>query len=219
VQIEIDSRFRGPRSSGNGGYTCGIVAALVGGSAEVTLRLPPPLERPLDVRRDGDLVRVLDGDAVVAEAAPAHVELDAPDPVSFEEATRAATPDLQSPFPECFVCGHERADGLRVFAGPVSGRNVVASPWVPAADAVGPEFVWAALDCPGAYATGVPGRGTVVLGRLAARVYRVPPAGERCVVVGWSLGDDGRKHHAGTALFGEAGDVVGVGRALWIEPR
>jgi hypothetical protein len=195
------------------------VAALVGGPAEVTLRLPPPLERPLEVQRDGDLVRALDGDAVVAEAVPAQLELDLPEPLSFDDALRAAEPDLDSPFPECFVCGHARDDGLRVFAGPVAGRDVVASPWVPTADVAAPEFVWAALDCPGAYATGVPGRGTVVLGRLAARVNRVPRAGERCVVVGWSLGDDGRKHHAGTALFGEAGDVVGVGRALWIEPR
>ncbi len=171
------------------------------------------------MRRDGDTVRVLAGDAVVAEATPARVDLDLPEPVTFEDATRAAKPDVNSPFPECFVCGHARADGLRIFAGPVAGRDVVAAPWVPTPDVVGPEFVWAALDCPGAYATGALGRGTVVLGRLAARVDRVPRAGEHCVVVGWSLGDDGRKHHAGTALFGEAGDVLGVGRALWIEPR
>lgn len=219
MRLEIDSRFRGPRASGNGGYTCGIVAAFVGDSAEVTLRLPPPLDRPLEVERDGDVVRVLDGAAVVVEAAPAHVELELPEPVSFDDAVRAATPDLDSPFPECFVCGHERQDGLRVFAGPVEGRDVVASPWIPSADVVGPEFVWAALDCPGAYATGVIGRGTVVLGRLAARVDRVPQAGERCVVVGWPLGHDGRKHDAGTALFDEDGNVLGIARATWIEPR
>ena len=211
----IDSRFRGPAASGNGGYTCGLVAACVGNPAEVTLRLPPPLERPL--RFDGR--RLWDDKALVAEAQSAEVELDVPAPVSFEEANRAAEPDLRSPFPECFVCGHERADGLRIFAGAVPGRAVVAAPWIPAEDLLALEFVWAALDCPGAYATGVPGRGTVVLGRLAARVDRLPRAGEGCVVIGWSLGDDGRKHHAGTALFGEAGDVIGVGRALWIEPK
>jgi len=211
----IDSRFRGPAASGNGGYTCGLVAACVGNPAEVTLRLPPPLERPL--RFDGR--RLWDDEALVAEAQSAEVELDVPAPVSFEEANRAAEPDLRSPFPECFVCGHERADGLRIFAGAVPGRAVVAAPWIPAEDLLALEFVWAALDCPGAYATGVPGRGTVVLGRLAARVDRLPRAGEGCVVIGWSLGDDGRKHHAGTALFGEAGDLIGVGRALWIEAK
>jgi hypothetical protein len=79
--------------------------------------------------------------------------------------------------------------------------------------------VWAALDCPGGYATGVlASRGVAVLGRLAAVVRRVPEPGERCVVLGWSLGADGRKHYAGTALY--AGDeVLGLARATWIEPR
>jgi hypothetical protein len=86
-------------------------------------------------------------------------------------------------------------------------------------DTVGPEFVWAALDCPGAYATGVPGRGTVVLGQLTARVDRVPGAGEECVVVARHLGSDGRKHGALTALFGASGELLGLARALWIEPR
>ena len=78
--------------------------------------------------------------------------------------------------------------------------------------------MWAALDCPGAYATGALGRGAVVLGRLAARAERVPRAGERCVVVGWPLGGEGRKHGAGTALY-SGDDLLGVARAVWIEPR
>ena len=94
-----------------------------------------------------------------------------------------------------------------------------AAPWTPTADTVGPEFVWAALDCPGAYATGVPGRGVVVLGRLAARIDRVPEAGEECVVVARHNGSDGRKHGAVTALFAASGELLGLARALWIEPR
>ena len=211
----IARRFRGPRDSGNGGYTCGVIADLVGNPAEVTLRAPPPLERPL--RFDGR--RLWAGHELVAEASRAGVAIEPPEPVSFDDAVEAATPDLGSPFPECFVCGHAREDGLRIFAAPVPGRDVVAAPWVPDESLVEPHFVWAALDCPGAYATGVPGRGTVVLARLAADVRRVPHPGERCVVIGWSLGDDGRKHEAGTALLGEDGDMLGVGRALWIEPR
>jgi hypothetical protein len=215
VDLVIARRFRGPTDSGNGGYSCGLVAAKVGNPAEVTLRLPPPLERPL--RFDGR--RLWDGDALVAEAVPKELDLDPPAPVSFAEATEAAEADLDSPFPECFVCGHERGDGLHIFAAPVPGRDVVAASWVPTAELTRPEFVWAALDCPGAYATGVLGRGTVVLGRLAAEVRRVPEPDERCVVVGWSLGADGRKYFAGTALYGEDGDVLGLARATWIEPR
>lgn len=217
MAVTIAQRFRGPDDSGNGGYSCGAFALAHGiDEAEVTLRLPPPLETPLDVAGG----RVLAGDALVAEVAPARVELEPPAPVSFEAAAAAEAPDLTSPFPQCFVCGHARgADALHIHAGPVPGRDVHAATWTVAADTVGPEFVWAALDCPGAYATGALGRGTVVLARLAARVERVPQPGERCVVVGWHLGSDGRKHGAGTALFGEGGELLGVGRALWIEPR
>jgi hypothetical protein len=35
---------------------------------------------------------------------------------------------------------------------------------------VAPEVVWAAIDCPGAYAVGGPGRGEVVLGRITAEL-------------------------------------------------
>ena len=220
-QIVIERRFRGPTESGNGGYTCGLVAGFVDGPAEVTLRLPPPLDRPLDVVRDGDAVRVLDGGTLVAEAKPVTVDVEPLPPPSFEEAERAALPegDLESPFPECFVCGPHRAagEGLRIFAGPLRD-GAVAAHWLPAEPYTGPEFVWAALDCPGAYACGFGDRGVLVLGRLAARVEALPEAGERCVVVAWPLGDEGRKAYAGTALYGEAGRVLGVARATWIEP-
>jgi hypothetical protein len=216
--LTIDPRYRGPDNSGNGGYTCGLLASLLEGDAEVTLRLPPPLDRPLRVARDGERVAVLDGDALVAEAEPARVELELPAPVSFADAEAAALPhgDETSPFPQCFVCGRDREDGLRLFPGPVPGRALVAAPWVP--EESRPELVWAALDCPGAYGSGAVGRGTVVLGRLAAHVERLPEPGERCVVVGWPLGEDGRKVYAGTALFGRE-EPLAWARATWIAPK
>jgi hypothetical protein len=221
VDIVIARRFRGPSGSGNGGYTCGLVAAALGGGpAEVMLLLPPPLERRLRVEPRGAGIAVLDGEAVVAEAQPAEVELAVPEPPSFEAAAAAALPegDLESPFPECFVCGRAREprDGLRIFAGPLDG--LVAATWTPAADLCRPEFVWSALDCPGAYASGAVGRGWAVLGRLAARVDAVPEPGERCVVTGWPLGQEGRKCFAGTALHGEGGRLLGVAHAIWIVP-
>ena len=52
--LTIPSRFNGPPGSANGGYTCGVVAALIGTEeASVSLRLPPPVDRPLSVVRDG----------------------------------------------------------------------------------------------------------------------------------------------------------------------
>ena len=217
MAIVIDRRFRGPEGSGNGGYCAGLFALAHGGEVvEVTLRQPPPLETPLELL--GEEIRA--GDSVVATVRAGELGVSPPDPVSPGDAARAAHPDLGSPFPECFVCGHARGDdGLHIHAGPVDDRPVVAAPWTVREDTVGPEFVWAALDCPGAYATGVPGRGTVVLGQLTACVMRVPRAGEECVVVGRGLGSDGRKHGAVTALFDASGELLGLGRAVWIEPR
>jgi hypothetical protein len=218
MAIVIERRYRGPDESGNGGYSAGLFALAYGEDVvEVTLRLPPPLEHPLEL--DGDVIRTPGGD-VVARLRRAELAISPPDPVAVGDAAASAKPDLGSPFPNCFVCGHARGeDGLHIHAGPVPGRPVYAAPWVVADDAVGPEFVWASLDCAGAYATGVPGRGTVLLARLAARIDRVPAAGEECVVVARHIGSDGRKHGAVTALFASSGELLGLARALWIEPR
>ena len=48
---------------------------------------------------------------------------------------------------------------------------------------------------------------------------RLPDVGERCVVVGWPLGEEGRKLYAGTALYGEDGRPLARARATWIVPR
>lgn len=222
MTLTIPARYNGPRTSANGGYTCGVVAALLGEPAEVTLRLPPPLDRPLRVERAGGRVEVYDGDALVAEAARAEVDVDPPASVTPAEAEHAAAGYdgfREHAFPTCFVCGPERAegDGLRIFPGRVEGRELVAAPWTLRESR--PELVWAALDCPGAFACGYDGRGELVLGRLAARIERLPAAGEPCIVVGWPLGEDGRKRYAGTAVFTDGGELLARARATWIQPR
>src|SRR5512138_2743309 len=66
--ITIDTRFRGPPNSANGGYACGLLARHVDKrGAEVTLRAPPPLARPLDVvAGERDVTDLRDGDRTVA---------------------------------------------------------------------------------------------------------------------------------------------------------
>lgn len=222
--IVIPHRFRGPAESGNGGYVCGLLAGFVDSDAvEVTLRQPPPLDRPLVVAAEDGRVRLLDGDLLVAEAVAAELELQAPAAISWDDAVAASAGYVgfeEHAFPECFVCGpvREPGDGLRVFAGPVAdAEGVVAAPWV--AREVAPEIVWAAIDCPGAFAVGVSARGETVLGRMTARVVRLPTEGERCVSIGWQLGEDGRKLYAGTALFSETGELLALARQTWIVPR
>jgi hypothetical protein len=225
--VVIDGRYCGPPDSGNGGYVCGLVAGILGGPAEVTLRRPPPIGRPLRVLGGPEsAVALLDRDEVVAEGVSARPEVHLPGPVTQEEAIEAAgryRGFSLHPFPTCFVCGPQRAegDGLRIFTGPVTGLGLVAAPWTPdetltSADGlVRPEFVWAALDCPGAFANGFP-EIAMVLGRLSAEVVGPVKPGQSCVVLGWSEGSEGRKHFAGTAIFGDDGQLLALARATWI---
>ncbi len=219
--VTIGRRYRGPLHSGNGGYSAGSLARFVDGRAEVTLRLPPPLERPLRVVEQDGVLLLLDGEAIVAEAVPASVDLDLPAPPSLAEAEAAAARHVRfgsENFSECFTCGTRPEDGLCIHVGPVEGTDLHAAPWT--AREVSPEVVWAAIDCPGAYAVGGPGRGEVVLGRMAAEILRLPVEGEECVVVSWPLGEEGRKLYAGTALFAaETGEPLARARQTWIAPR
>src|SRR3954452_16710779 len=95
----IGRRYRGPDDSGNGGYTCGVVASFVEErEVEVTLRLPPPLEAPPRGEHDGGEVRVLDGERLVAEARAVQIELEPPEPVAFDDVP-SSEPDPEHPFP------------------------------------------------------------------------------------------------------------------------
>ena len=115
---------------------------------------------------------------------------------------------------------------MRIFPGLVSGAAeppVFASAWIPAAEftdrsrSVRREFVWAALDCPTGFAAGFPYMGKLVTGRLAVAPAREIKAEEKCVIMSWPLGIDGRKHHAAAALFGEDGTVRAEAKATWIK--
>jgi len=222
MEVTFPRRFRGPVTSANGGYAAGRLAAFVDArDVEVTLRLPPPLDRPLVVRHDGDVVLLMDGDETVAEARPATLNIQPPLPVPVADAERARERHVRgwsAEFNECFVCG-DRPDGdvLGIRVGLVAGREPLhAAPWISTEPA--PEIVWAAIDCPGAFAVGAEGRGGAVLGRTTARILRVPDGGEPCVVASWPLGEDGRKLFAGTALFAED-ELLALARQTWITPR
>ena len=233
-RIAIPGRFNGPPDTAHGGYASAVAAELFDCSAQVDLRQPPPLERPLLVHREHDGSAILrDGDSTVLQARAAHLELDVPDPVSLADAEAAAAqcPWLERhPFPTCFGCGPERAvgDGMREFPGPVSDRpGVWATPWVPdgsLADdsgAVRPAFTFAALDCPsGAGAIEAGGvslsEHVHVLGRLTGQVLARVSVGEPHVVMAWPIRADGRKRYGGVAIFNGDDSLVALGEALWI---
>lgn len=226
--VRIDRRFCGPPDSGNGGYSCGLLANALGGSdVEVMLKVPPPLDRELTVEAKGEVARLLDGDTVVAEAKLRRVDLDVPSPPTLEQA-RAAEAGYSGQanhiFPTCFVCGPDRAegDGLRILPGAI-GKEV-ASVWTPDPslfDAEGllqNEFVWAALDCPGFFAV-ERSASPAVLGRFAVHIAEraIPP--QPLIVTGWPISSEGRKHRAGTALHDAAGRLLAFAEATWITLR
>ena len=46
----------------------------------------------------------------------------------------------------------------------------------------------------------------------------MPEPGEAHVVIGWRIGEDGRKRFAGSALYTANGDLVAHARSTWIVP-
>lgn len=238
AELIIPARFNGPVRSGNGGFVAGSLAERVTDAAhdtvEVTLRMPPPLDTVLTVTAREDRTVLSNGDAVVAEARVVDVALDAVDEVPPEVAEQAMRryPGLGNhPFPTCFACGTDRAegDGLRIFPGPVGDdRGYVASLWTPrpghaeSTDLVdevqrcGTATTWAALDCIGGWSEDLEGR-PCVLGRMTARVDALPVVGERHVVVGRHLGSEGRKSFTASTLYDADDRVVATARHTWIQ--
>ncbi len=226
-QITIHRRFNGPPNSGHGGYVCGLIADRIGPCAEVALRSPPPLDRLLTVET-----------VTIAEGRKAELRLDIPDPPTLEQSKSAAKryPGFEThPFPTCFGCGHERAegDGLRIFSGPVNESDVMAAPWLPDVSLVGEtgrvktEFLWAALDCPAGWAVANlqnaldPDTPYILLGRFIADVKEGLRPGQNCVTIGWPIGKEGRKLFSGSAIFLDSGELLAAGKATWIaiQPR
>jgi hypothetical protein len=228
--LTIARRFCGPPASANGGYFAGLVATIASDTLAVRLLKPPPLDTELAVTELADgVLEVRNGSEVIGEARPAELTLELQLPLSYFEALEASRRYAGFAFhrfPTCFVCGTQRprGDGLRIFAGPVPERQIVAAPWVPDSSLdrgdgkVRPEFMSAALDCPGYYAVSPEDR-MMLLAEFTPHVDRLVHVGESCTIIGWPIGASGRKREAGTAIFDEDGELCGRARALWIEPR
>jgi len=248
ASVLLDARYCGPPGSANGGYAAGRLARAVleaagrpavgGPWVEVTLRAPVPLAEPLTVRTEPpapDAASTLSavagpGDLLVAQVrVPEH----APDgavpvpPVDLAAAEQAGTRYLGlhvHPFPTCWVCGPQRppGDGYHLQPGLVDAETTacvwsVLSGHADADGTLRAEAVWAALDCPGGWTALADGR-VVLLGRLTAAVLDLPAVGERCVVMGRRVAEQGRKTFTATSAYGQDGRLLGHATAVWVAP-
>ena len=227
--IVIGSRFVGPPTSGNGGYTAGRLAERhgTGRTVTVTLRQPPPVETELTVHSDHLTTRLLDGDRLIGEVVDgdfAQRPADAVDEATARSAESAYAGLHDHPFPTCFVCGTDRAvgDGMRLRPGPVApGRT--ACVWTPDASMQSRSsdghadfaFVWAALDCPGGWTSDLVAR-PLVLGRMTCLVASLPALDEPVVVSARLLAVDGRKTRTAATAYGADGTVIGRAEHTWI---
>jgi hypothetical protein len=246
TSVTIHEKFRGPPSSGNGGYVSGVMAKILKDqgsldasvAVEVTLRAPIPLDAPMEISLEGSLLSMRRGELLIAEARAADLQMEVPLPATREQALAAqpTSASLQMGMhpmikeqrlgfhPICFCCGAElaRDQGLHVYAAAIPGHSQVAAAWqcdpaFAAADNTIPEeIIWTALDCPGQFAWLAEGTRTGLLGRLTARIERTARADDRYVVIGWTMGSEGKKHFAGTALFNSAGERCAYAKAVWI---
>jgi hypothetical protein len=221
--VVLPRRFCGPPDSANGGYAAGTLARYLHGPSEVTLRLPPPLDRPLMVEREAACTVLRDGDTVVADASATAVDVNALRPVDLDTARAVSLSSpfrdvARHPFPTCFVCGPERAegDGLRLFPGRVPGTDSFATAWIPAE--ISEEMIWAALDCPSGAVIYLDEHAPPahVLGRIAARVDHPPEPGMPHVIMSWPLGREGRKVFSASAIYDSHARVCAIARATWI---
>lgn len=230
-QIIIESRFCGPPNNGNGGYTCGQLANFIKGIAEVTLRSPPPLNTPMNVKQVAkDKFCLFDQSTLIAEAIPSELDLIPPKPPTFEAAdiSSVKVEDITNHyFPTCFVCGPQRdkVDGLRIFPGPVKGKNYIAATWIPdpsLSDETGyikNEVIWAVMDCPGGWAIVQEEMRFIILGRLVVQILDRVKSSEKHIVMAWTISEDRRKIFAGTALYSAEGQLFAKGKATWIEMK
>lgn len=228
LQTTIPGRFNGPPLSGNGGYSCGLLAASIEGPARVRLHVPPPLETELRVvNLDGGRVELYDGETLVGSGAPAPEAYSvpaAPGLAAAREAMQRFPAYHNHPFGTCFVCGPDRPgrDGLELFTGPVDGWDLLACEWQPGEDlldkngGVRTEIVWAALDCPGYFAAVQGNLRPALLGELYAELIAPVPGNTSLVVYSWPDGAEGRKLYGGAAIANASGEVLAHSRSTWI---
>lgn len=225
----ISPAYQGITGIAHGGYLAGLLAREIPGTAKVTLRLPPPLDTPLSVSPVNSVVGLVDsaGRTIMeAEAAtPSEVGL----PVATIDAARARPPHprfADHPYPDCFVCGSARNDGLGLRISAPDEEGVGLGVW-PASGSqledegtVGSEFLWAAMDCLTVWSFAdrwdEPEWWPAVTGQIAVEQVAPAQADEPHVVAGRLVDRQGRRVVVEGAISTADGELCARGRAVWV---
>ena len=230
--VSIAKRFSGPTHFGNGGYCSGRFAQQLalapGEGAEIRLLKPVPLQTPLQIEHLDGEVHIMQGETRVANAIRKQQQLVVPAPPSAAEADEAGTRFIcrhYHPWPQCYVCGNQRAagDGLCIFPGATRDGQQVAAVWQPypalcdSSGNISTEHIWAALDCP-AYYAGMINRNAkpALLGTMWASVLQPIPANQPLIIQGWPLQSSERKLMCGTAIRSIGGECLALSTSVWI---
>jgi predicted amidohydrolase len=110
--------------------------------------------------------------------------------------------------------------------GPVGDDGIVAASWTApslasVSDRLSVEATWAALDCSAGFAwlarlaAGTP----IITARMTAVIDEPLVVGRQYTVIGWPIAQEGRKLHAGTAIFDTSGKIMARSRQLWLIQR
>ena len=235
TELRLGQRFCGPPGIVNGGFACGSIVALAGGAAEVTLRRPLPLGRPLAVRYD-------DGAGVLRRGGWRRAARPGPPGRRRGRAGRPrrcvaqrgarggrSRPLLPGPGLPRLLClragppARRRAADLPRAGGrpPAVGGTVDTGPLGRRRRRNGPAGG-------GLGGARLPQRARRGRGRPPARRHlhparpddgqpgRAARAGDRCRVLAWPGGRDGRKLAACSALLGPGGQVLAAARTVWV---
>lgn len=234
-EVAVPGHVHGYPEVAFGGYVAGVLAKR---SEHKTLRVDfrskVPLETPLTLtptRDGGQALTAADG-TLLAETTAAELTLDPPAAPSWSEAkaiTAAALASERRGITNCYGCGSGCAPGrgLLLFPSDADHLDLIVAAWVPdpllgTDEGLLPtETVWAALDCPGGWASmRQPGTsfGSVTAALTATQLQPIHAGGEY-ISYAWPISRDGRKCTVGVALATADGEPCALAEALWIEPK
>lgn len=226
--IRIPSRFNGPVNAANGGYICGVLSRHLPWDAEFRLKKMIPVEQDLTLEVGADSANLYAGESIYITAHPGGVNKRMPPPNPGFEAAKIASKkyigrQVATAYGQCFVCSLLRPDdGMQIHAGQTEDPEVYASHWIPEdymmeGEKIATEFIYAALDCPGAYAAMGTTQKELLLGTFAVHIDGEIQAGEQCVVTAWCSERAGRKSFSHTALYGADESLVARADAIWFQ--